>query len=94
MPGPFGAVLAVPTVRVRSEEVNAGANVARLQAFHEGVAVQAAGALINAHDKEMPRVSVRPRGVGKRQDAVNIRKTSAVNRGDFIAAFDDGVKAR
>ena len=59
---PLGAILAVPTVRVRSEEVNASADVARLQAFHERVTVHAARTLINTHYKEMARVSVRPRG--------------------------------
>jgi hypothetical protein len=73
--------------------VNASTDVARLQAFHERVTVHAARTLINTLYKEMTSVSMRPRGVGKRQDAVNISQTSAVNRGDFIATLNDGVQA-
>ena len=79
-------------MRVRRQEMNAGANIFRLQRFHKCAALHAAAALINAHHQQVPRMFVRPRWVRKHGHAINVGKLLAVHHGQLLATRDQRVK--
>lgn len=82
----------VIAVQVSRDEVDAGADVERLQGLHERIAIQPATLGINTQNEQMPRVMLGVAGQGKGQDRAGTQPLK-VMIGEHLTPCIDGIQA-